>query len=175
MADHLIRSFAWSLQVAVWTNRSPDDQLLHGRDEFRELPYLALVTGLRDVQGFDADKLVGLIQFSPGATKQEDRWLMRFYPDEPLGEQADESDPLGLRRHSLSTRGSAFRHGDLLREGEIREPRDTAKAALAALFRHVNELTLPSLRAAVAKTGAYYLSALESATSAWLNRPKSAR
>lgn len=157
-------SYVWRLDVSIWSNRRMDGALPEGSEETSAQPSLALVTPAYDEHGAYLDRLVGLIEYDPaGWQKREGRWLVRYYPVDAADLPGAEDDGVPWRRRHANP--------DLLAtEGEVRNPRDSARDALNLLLDHVKGEVTAELHAAIAKTGPLFLSPLQQMTTAWENK-----
>ena len=113
-----------------------------------------------------------MIEYDPaGWQKREGRWLSRFYPKnaENLPAQKDEGDSNYRLRDWHWINDSL-----LLKEGEVRNPRDQAKDALDVLLEQVQDSVPQPIFAALLKTGPLFLPVLQQMTSVWLNKNRPA-
>lgn len=172
MGPFMHNQFAWRLQVEIWDNRDPTGKLAEGEDETGARPYLALIVPDKEQYGGSYERLAGLIEYDPaGWQKREGRWLARFYPKDAEGLEAQEDEGESNRKWRSWHR---VNHSLLLKQGELRYPRDHVKDALGILLEQVQgEIPQPTF-AALLRTGSLFLPTLQQMTNAWLNKNRPA-
>jgi hypothetical protein len=145
----MYNSYAWRLEVAVWTTtRRPDDDL-------RCRPRLMLVhRGWNDEEP-EAYGVIGFIEYGqPGELLETGvAWLVYHYPKnaEGLWEHQDET------RHRFRT---------LFNAGEARSPRPTAAAAMAFLLELAEDEIPRAEHSALRTTGRDFIGPLQKLTEA---------
>lgn len=138
--------YAWRLEIAVWTEKR---RVLEGEETIR--PRLMLVQRdwlQADHDGF-SERAMGWVEYEPKDRHERGGWTAFHLP---------ERDWLPA---AYSEGQWTFQERLLLREGERKYPRDSAKGAMDALLEQVRGAIPPPEFQSVAKVGPMFLEPLK--------------